>query len=91
MHYVLSSAHATAPMRLKSHVCVYAYSTCTMQDRMSVEEEQGTEGSSGFRKVHAFVLESSVLIWDPHGRFALAVDKYKIVSKYSCRCGVSEG
>ena len=41
---------------------------------MSVEEEQRTEESSGFRKVHAFVLESSALIWDPHGRFALAVD-----------------
>ena len=46
---------------------------------MSLEEAQGTEGSRGFRKVHAFVLESSVLIWDPHGRFALAVD-------YQCDC-----
>lgn len=39
---------------------------------MSLEEAQGTEGpaagSSGFRKVHAFVLESSILIWDPDGK-----------------------
>ena len=49
-------------------------STCAMPDRMSLEEQQGVEGSIGFRKVHAFALESSVLIWDPHGRFALAVE-----------------
>ena len=33
--------------------------------RMSLEEEQGT---SGIRKVHAFVLDSNAVIWDAHGR-----------------------
>ena len=61
-------------MRFKSHVyLVHAASTCPVQERMSLEEEQGVEGSIGFRKVHAFALESSILIWDPHGRFALAI------------------
>ena len=55
---------------------------------MSLEEEKEKQGDADIRKVHAFVLESSALVWDARGGLHLVSNFYKLYTGRCMKCNL---